>query len=179
VADSSSDGNAEDDFDDPEKLSKDLALITKRFQRFHKKSQFQKKSSSNSGDSNSTSKPAGEYRPVSSAKNLDTLFRTALFGKLKSVLVGDMIRATIEAKARARTTTPMMRRKRRNSSRRRTTPRQNLRQEILPSPPPITRIPLARPRQTSARKWTLTKKNHQVPKKKKNLVRIPTPVWQA
>ena len=31
VADSSSDGNAEEDSDDPERLSKDLALITKRF----------------------------------------------------------------------------------------------------------------------------------------------------
>jgi hypothetical protein len=49
VADSSSDGNAEEDSDDPERLSKDLALITKRFQRFHKKSQLQKRSSSNSG----------------------------------------------------------------------------------------------------------------------------------
>ena len=31
VADSSSDGNAEEDSDDPEKLSRDLALNTKRF----------------------------------------------------------------------------------------------------------------------------------------------------
>ena len=61
MADSSSDGNAEEDSDDPERLSKDLALITKRLQRFHKKSQFQKRSSSNSGGSKSSSKPAGEY----------------------------------------------------------------------------------------------------------------------
>nr|XP_040253917.1 dentin sialophosphoprotein-like [Aegilops tauschii subsp. strangulata] len=60
VADSSSDGNAKEVSDDPEELSKDLALITKRFQHFHKKSKFQKRSSSNSGGSKS-SKPTGEY----------------------------------------------------------------------------------------------------------------------
>ena len=61
VADSSSDGNADEDSDDPERLSKDLAPITKRFQRFHKKSQFQKRSSSNSRGSKSSSNPTGEY----------------------------------------------------------------------------------------------------------------------
>ncbi|XP_073360401.1 uncharacterized protein [Aegilops tauschii subsp. strangulata] len=61
IADSSSDGNAEEDSDDPERLSKDLALITKRFQLLYKKSQFQKKGSSNSGRSKSSSKPTGEY----------------------------------------------------------------------------------------------------------------------
>ena len=61
VADSSSDGNAEEDSDDPERINRDLTLITKRFQRLHRKSQFQKKGSSNSGGSKSSSKPAGEY----------------------------------------------------------------------------------------------------------------------
>ena len=40
VADSFSDGNAEEDSDDLERLSKDLALIMKRFQRLHRKSRF-------------------------------------------------------------------------------------------------------------------------------------------
>src|SRR3990170_5344666 len=40
VADSSFEGNAEEDSDDPERISKDLALITKRFQRLHRKNQF-------------------------------------------------------------------------------------------------------------------------------------------
>ena len=61
VVDSSSDGNVEEDSDDPERLSKDLALITKRFQRFHKKSQFQKRSSRNSAGPKSSSKPTREY----------------------------------------------------------------------------------------------------------------------
>ena len=61
VADSSSDGNVEEELDNPERLNKDLTLITKRFQRFNKKIQFQKRSSSNSGGSKSLSKPAGEY----------------------------------------------------------------------------------------------------------------------
>nr|XP_040253967.1 clumping factor A-like [Aegilops tauschii subsp. strangulata] len=61
MADSSSDGNAEEGSDDPERLSKDLALITKRFQCLHRKSQFQKKGSSNSRGSKSSSKPTGEY----------------------------------------------------------------------------------------------------------------------
>ncbi|XP_073363145.1 uncharacterized protein [Aegilops tauschii subsp. strangulata] len=61
VADSSFDGNAEEDSDDPDRLSKDLSLITKRFQHLNKKTQFQKKSSSNSGNSESSSKPVGEY----------------------------------------------------------------------------------------------------------------------
>ena len=39
-ADSSSEGNADEDSDDTERISKDLALITKRFQRLHKKYQF-------------------------------------------------------------------------------------------------------------------------------------------
>ena len=51
-----------------------------------------------------------EDTSVSSAKSLDTSFRTALSRKLKFVLMGDM-RPSIEAKARARTTTPMKKRK--------------------------------------------------------------------
>ena len=54
VADSSSDGNTEEDSDDAEMPSKDLALITKRFQSLHRKSQFHKKGSSNSGGSKSS-----------------------------------------------------------------------------------------------------------------------------
>jgi hypothetical protein len=61
AANSSSEGNVDEDSDDPERLSIGPALITKRFQRFHKKSQFQKKGSNNSGGSKSSSKPAGEY----------------------------------------------------------------------------------------------------------------------
>nr|XP_020184586.1 RNA polymerase-associated protein RTF1 homolog [Aegilops tauschii subsp. strangulata] len=51
VADSSSEDNAEEDSDDPERISKDLALTTKRFQHFRKKDLTQKKGSSNSGSS--------------------------------------------------------------------------------------------------------------------------------
>jgi hypothetical protein len=40
VAESSSEGNAEEDPDDPGRISKDLALITKRFQRLQRKNQF-------------------------------------------------------------------------------------------------------------------------------------------
>ena len=61
VAESSSEGNAEEDSDDPERISKDLALITKRFQRLQRKNQFQKKGSSQSGSSKSSSKPTGDY----------------------------------------------------------------------------------------------------------------------
>ena len=51
VADSSSDGSSKEDSDGTGRLSKDLALIMKRFQRLHMKSQFQKKGSSNSNSS--------------------------------------------------------------------------------------------------------------------------------
>jgi hypothetical protein len=61
VAESSSEGNADEDSDDPERISKDLALIMKRFQRLQRKNQFQKKRSSNSGGSKSSSKPTGDY----------------------------------------------------------------------------------------------------------------------
>src|SRR3990170_1914553 len=61
VAESSLEGNAKEDLDDPERISKDLTLITKRFQRLHKKNQFQKKGSSNSGGSKSLSKPTRDY----------------------------------------------------------------------------------------------------------------------
>ena len=61
VANSSSEDNADEESDDPESISKDLALITKCFQRFRKKNQFQKKGSSNSGNSKSSSKPSGDY----------------------------------------------------------------------------------------------------------------------
>ena len=40
VVDSSSEGNAEEDSDDPERISKDLALLTKRFQQLHRKNMF-------------------------------------------------------------------------------------------------------------------------------------------
>nr|XP_020155476.1 microfibrillar-associated protein 1-like [Aegilops tauschii subsp. strangulata] len=58
VADSSSDGNAEEDSDDPERRSKDLALITKRFQHFHKKSHGRY--------------DLGNYRSKSKSKNYDS-----------------------------------------------------------------------------------------------------------
>jgi hypothetical protein len=61
MAESSSEDNAEEDSDDPERISKDLTLITKRFQHFQKKIQFQKKGSSTSGSSKSSSKPTREY----------------------------------------------------------------------------------------------------------------------
>jgi hypothetical protein len=61
MAESSSEGYAEEDSDDPERISKDLALITKRFQCLQKKNPFQKKGSSNSGGSKSSSKPTGDY----------------------------------------------------------------------------------------------------------------------
>nr|XP_040253973.1 uncharacterized protein LOC120972567 [Aegilops tauschii subsp. strangulata] len=72
VVDSSSDGNAEEDTDDRGQPSKDLALITKRFQSFHKKRQFQKRNSSNFGGSKSSSKPAGEYTCFNKSKNYDS-----------------------------------------------------------------------------------------------------------
>nr|XP_020184879.1 uncharacterized protein LOC109770581 [Aegilops tauschii subsp. strangulata] len=74
VADSSSDGNAKENSDDPERLIKDLALITKRFQRLDRKSQFQKKDcplweaeirASGRYDS-------GNYRGKSKSKNYDS-----------------------------------------------------------------------------------------------------------
>nr|XP_020191209.2 nucleolar transcription factor 1-like [Aegilops tauschii subsp. strangulata] len=74
VADASSDGNAEEDSDDLERLSKDLALITKRSQRFHKKRQFKKRSSSNSGGSKSALKLAGEYTRVKCKKPRHFIF---------------------------------------------------------------------------------------------------------
>jgi hypothetical protein len=59
VAESSSEENGEEYSDDPERISKDLALITKRFQRFRQKNQFQKKGSNNS--SSSKLKASREY----------------------------------------------------------------------------------------------------------------------
>src|SRR3989337_4350936 len=59
AAESSAEENGEEDSDDPERISKDLALITKHFQRFRQKNQFQKKGSSSSNSSKS--KPSGEY----------------------------------------------------------------------------------------------------------------------
>jgi hypothetical protein len=123
-----------------------------------------------------------EITPASSAENQDISFQTALSGKLKSVLVEDMIQETTIAKARAKATTLMMRRKRRSSSRRRIalpSPRQNLPLGILPSPHPTARIPLARPRRTSARKWIPMKKRHLTPKKLMNPMRILIPAWLA
>src|SRR3989337_2185182 len=67
AADSSSDGNVKEDSDDPERLSKDLALITKRFQRLHRKSQFQKKGSTILVGQNLHQNPL-ENTPASSAK---------------------------------------------------------------------------------------------------------------
>jgi hypothetical protein len=59
AAESSAKENGEEDSDDPERISKDLALITKHFQHFRQKNQFQKKGSSSSNSSKS--KPSGEY----------------------------------------------------------------------------------------------------------------------
>jgi hypothetical protein len=59
VAESFSKENDEEDSDDPEMINKDLALITKRFQCFRQKNQFQKKGSNSSGSSKP--KPSGEY----------------------------------------------------------------------------------------------------------------------
>jgi hypothetical protein len=59
AAESSAEENGEEDSDDPERISKYLALITKCFQHFRQKNQFQKKGSSSSNSSKS--KPSGEY----------------------------------------------------------------------------------------------------------------------
>jgi len=59
AAESSAEEIGEEDSDDPERISKDLALITKRFQRFRQKNQYQKKGSSSSNSSKP--KPSGEY----------------------------------------------------------------------------------------------------------------------
>lgn len=60
MAESSLEDNAEEDSNDPESISQDLALI-KCFQRFRKRSQTQKKGSSNSVSSKSSLKPTGDY----------------------------------------------------------------------------------------------------------------------
>src|SRR6266566_5400325 len=121
-----------------------------------------------------------ENTPASSAESQVILFRTALYGKLKSVLLGDMIQEAV-AKARARATTPMMKRKRRSSPRRRIppSPHQDLPRRILPNPRPTARTLHARPRRTSARKW-IPKKNHLLTTKRMmNQRRTPTLAWLA